>query len=128
MATLTLDDNISLYQIRAYQPGLIRIQTNEMINDYHQSLIILPDQLIEKWPPQQFAALNPDVFKIFLTLNIDILLLGTGEHLQFPPLDYYGFLINAGTGVEVMNTAAACRTFNALSAENRKVAAGLLIA
>jgi len=50
-----------------------------------------------------------------------------GITLQFPALETYGDLINHGIGIEIMDTAAACRTYNALTAENRQVAAALIL-
>jgi uncharacterized protein len=125
MATLDLDENASLYQIRSYEPG--RIQVNEQI--FTQSLILSPHQLIDNWLPQSVHDLKPDSFKQIPDLkpNIDILLIGTGKQLIFILLELYGDLINHGIGVEIMDTAAACRTYNALSAEGRNVAAALII-
>lgn len=123
MATLNLDENPALYQIRSYQPG--RIQVNEQI--FTHSLIITPQQLINPWPPRSIDELTAHSFDIIPTLKPDILLIGTGKQLIFIELALYGELINHGIGVEIMDTAAACRTYNALSAELRKVAAALII-
>jgi uncharacterized protein len=120
---LELDEHHGHYQIQAYQPG--RLQVQDTI--YHQSLIITPDQLIGEWTPQSIDDLNKTSFELVATLKPDILLIGTGEHFTFLPIELYGDLINQGIGVEVMDTHAACRTFNALSAEHRNVAAALLI-
>ncbi|MBV8803131.1 MAG: hypothetical protein JO131_09290, partial [Gammaproteobacteria bacterium] len=113
--SLTLDDNHATYQIRAYQPGSIQI--NEQI--FHKSIIVMANQLISDWTPQLFKELTSESLAIFLKLHPDILLIGTGGTLQFPPAVVYGELINAGIGVEIMDTHAACRTYNALTAENR---------
>lgn len=123
MTTLNLDDNHSTFQIRGYQPG--KLQVNEFI--LISSAIVTPDQLIENWAPQAAQELSPDSFSVISDLKPDILLIGTGAKHIFLAVDLYGYLINQGIGVEVMDTAAACRTFNALSAENRRVAAALLI-
>ena len=120
---LTLDENNANYQIRAYQPG--RIQINEKF--YQQSIIVTPRTLIEHWPPHCIEELRPDHFNEILFLKPTILLIGTGEKLIFPPLEIYGDLINHGIGVEIMDTRAACRTYNALTAEDRNVIAALLI-
>lgn len=121
--TLTLDDNAAQYQIRAYQPGMI--QVNE--NTFTRSLIITPHQLIDDWPPQTLHDLTHDHLKVVKTLKPTILLIGTGESLIFPSIDIYGDLINEKIGVEIMDTRAACRTYNALAAENREVVAALII-
>jgi uncharacterized protein len=123
MPTLNLDENDALYQIRAFRPGLI--QVNE--KTYTRSLIISPSQLIENWAPQTVTELSADSLAIITDLKPDILLIGTGSKLIFLPIDTYGELINQGIGVEVMDSSAACRTYNALSAENRRVVAALII-
>ena len=63
----------------------------------------------------------------FLTLKPEILLLGTGAQLRFPHPRLYRQLIAAGIGMECMDTAAACRTYNILMGEDRKVVAGILL-
>lgn len=120
---LTLDENNATYQIRAFKPGLI--QVNEQT--YTQSLIVAPEKLIEAWPPQHISELTRDHLKIIIELHPAILIIGTGEHLQFPGIELYGDFINEGIGVEIMDTAAACRTYTILAAENRDVMAALII-
>ncbi len=121
--SLTLDDNSAKFQIRGYKPGFI--QVNE--TTHTQSIIVSATQLIPDWRPQSFLELTAEDLKIILSLQPAILLIGTGETLSFPPLALYGELINQGIGVEIMNTSAACRTFNALTSEDRNVVAALII-
>lgn len=123
MAKLDLDNNLSTYQIKAYKPGSLRI--NEDI--FTHSIIITPHQLIKDWPPQVITDVSAPSLLPIVALKPDILLIGTGSQLVFLPVDVYGDLINQGIGVEIMDTSAACRTFNALSSENRNVAAALII-
>lgn len=120
---LTLDDNHARYQIRAFKPGLIQVNQQT----YTQSLIIAPDSLIENWLPQHISQLTLENLRVAADLHPAILIIGTGEHLQFPPIETYGELINEGIGVEIMDTHAACRTYNILTAENRNVVAALII-
>lgn len=120
---LDLDDNKALYQIRSYKPGMLRI--NEQT--FTQSVIVTPDRLIEDWAPQTVSELTAASLLPVLQMKPDILLIGTGGTQVFLAAEIYGELINHGVGVEVMNTHAACRTFNALSAENRRVVAALII-
>lgn len=120
---LMLDENHGRFQIRAFQPGQIKI--NE--NIFTKSLIITNEELIEDWPPQQFSELTREHFDIIRTLRPTIFLLGAGEKLQFPAIELYGDLLNLRIGVEIMDTRAACRTYNALTAEGRNVVAGLLV-
>lgn len=121
--SLTLDENNAIYQIRAYQPG--QIQINERI--YNNSIIIAPEKLIEHWQPQNINALRSQDLTMIIDLHPAILIIGTGEQLRFPSIEVYGDLINHGIGVEIMDTRAACRTYNALTAENRDVMAALII-
>jgi uncharacterized protein len=120
---LTLDDNNANFQIRGFVPGTLRV--NE--ETYTHSIIITPQNLITDWPPQALAELTAAHLQQIKELKPNILLIGTGETLQFPDLNIYGDLINSGIGVEIMSTSAACRTYNALTAENRNVAAALII-
>jgi uncharacterized protein len=121
--SLTLDDNHATYQIRAFQPG--SIQVNDQI--LHNSIIIAPNKLIENWAPQTYAELNSQHLAMIIELSPAIVLIGTGSTIQFPAANVYGELINAGIGVEIMDTHAACRTYNALTAEDRNVIAALII-
>jgi uncharacterized protein len=123
VATLDLEQNHAPFQIRAYQPG--HIQVNDRI--FTHSLLITPNQLIDCWGPQTIAELTPAALQEAAMLNPHILLIGTGatQHLLAPEL--YGDLINQGIGIEIMSTSAACRTFNALIAEDRSVVAALII-
>lgn len=123
MPSLDLDENHSAYQIRSYEPG--RIQINEKI--LTESLIISPTLLMERWHPQTIQELTAESLLPIINLMPDILLIGTGADMAFVPPELYGELINHGIGVEIMSTGAACRTYNALSAENRRVVAALLI-
>ncbi|MEX0959480.1 MAG: Mth938-like domain-containing protein [Burkholderiales bacterium] len=94
---------------------------------YEQSLVVLPDQLLEDWNVSGFDALNETAVGELAALDVEIVLLGTGARLRFPHPRLLQPLYAAGTGVEVMDTAAACRTYNILVAEDRKVAAALLL-
>src|SRR3990167_6442194 len=123
MTGLTLDENQANYQIRAYRPGSLQI------NDatYTRSIIVSPTKLIDNWEPQHISELTHAHLAIIRELHPAILLLGTGSILEFPDLKIYGELLNEGIGVQIMNTSAACRTYNALTAENRDVVAALII-
>src|SRR3990167_2689274 len=123
MPSLTLDDNNAQYQIRSYQPGTITVNDKTL----SKSIIITPTALIEDWAPQTIQDLTAESLNRIVEIRPDILLIGTGETMTFLSPEIYGELINLGIGVEFMDTSAACRTYNALSAENRNVAAALLI-
>ncbi len=93
---------------------------------HQDNLIVLPYQLIEKWTPASFSTLSRADFDLLATLDAEIILLGTGKLLRFPSPELMQSLMQARKGIEVMDTQAACRTFNVLAGEKRKVAAALL--
>jgi uncharacterized protein len=121
--SLTLDENNANYQIRGFKPGFIQINQET----FNQSLIVGPNQLITNWEPQHISELTREHLRAITDLHPAILIIGTGTELQFPAIELYGDLINEGIGVEIMDTAAACRTYNILTAENRDVLAALII-
>ena len=109
--------------IRTYAPG--RIDVNQ--ETYTRSLIVQPGQVVADWPPQAFADLASAHFETLAALAPEIVVLGTGLRQQFPRAELLAPLIKAGIGWEVMDSGAACRTYNILVSEGRNVAAALLI-
>jgi len=93
---------------------------------YESSLVVLPGQVLD-WKVTSFDALTMEDFSILQGLGVEIVLLGTGARQRFPHPRLTAALARAGIGVEVMDVQAACRTYNILVAEERKVAAALLI-
>ena len=94
---------------------------------YESSLIVTPEQLLP-WDVSEFARMTVEDFEKLKALQPEILLLGTGPKQRFPHPRLTAPLAEAGIGLEVMDLKAACRTFNILVAEERKVAAALLFA
>jgi len=91
-----------------------------------RSLIVLPDEVIPDWA-ETFPMLTLTHFEAVLIRAPEIVLLGTGRRQRFPCPALYRGLIAARIGVEVMDTPAACRTYNILASEGRRVAAALLL-
>lgn len=91
------------------------------------SLAVTPNEIVENWRVGKFDDLNENHFRALLELQPEITLLGTGETLRFPHPRLSASLINAGIGLEVMDTGAACRTYNILVAEGRRVVMGVLL-
>jgi uncharacterized protein len=89
------------------------------------SLVVLPEKIIP-WGAAGFDTLSPENFDFLKDLNVEIILLGTGARQRFPHPRLTAALTSAGIGLEVMDLKAACRTFNILVAEERKIAAALL--
>ena len=93
---------------------------------YERSLVVLHDRIVTEWQPAGFDALSAADFDRLAELKPEIVLLGTGTRLRFPRPELTRALIEARIGLEVMDVQAACRTYNILAAEERKVAAALL--
>lgn len=120
---LQLEAGAARYRIRSYAPG--RITIGETV--YSASLIVTPEHLIPDWAPQRFSELADTHIEAITMLAPEVVLLGTGRRLRFPPPQVLASLINAGIGYEVMDTGAACRTYNVLVAEGRRVVAALMM-
>jgi uncharacterized protein len=105
----------------AYGEGFVRVGEQR----YERNLIVTPDRVLP-WEAASFAALSEADFAPLLGLGVDILLLGTGARQRFPHPRLTRALAAQRIGVEAMDLQAACRTFNILVAEERRVAAALL--
>ena len=92
-----------------------------------QSIVVMASDIRIDWNVAYFGELSESHFAYFLALDPDVLLLGTGATQQFPHPRLYRTLTDAGIGVECMTTPAACRTYNILAVEDRKVIAAILI-
>ena len=93
---------------------------------HERNLVVLRDQLVTGWEPAGFDDLTAEHFALLVELKPEIVLLGTGARLRFPRPELTLALIEARIGLEVMDIRAACRTYNFLAAEERRVAAALL--
>ncbi len=94
---------------------------------FDSSIVVLADQVRTDWAVASFEQLNEAHFAYFLPLKPEVLLFGTGAQQRFPHPRLYRALTDAGIAVECMDTPAACRTYNILVAEDRKVIAAILI-
>jgi uncharacterized protein len=93
----------------------------------HSSFVISADRLLREWPPQHIGELTVEHIELLLELKPEVVLIGTGASLKWPERTLLKPLIGAGIGYEIMDTAAACRTYNVLSYEGRTVAAALMM-
>jgi uncharacterized protein len=118
-----LDNNIGKYQINAYQPGQVIINKQT----YTNSIIITPEQIITNWAPQSFAEITADNLKIILDMVPQVVIIGTGEQQHFLGQELLLPFLQQGIGIEIMNTDAACRTYNVLMSEGRNVVAALVL-
>jgi uncharacterized protein len=115
-------DSSGGYGIEAYGPEGIRIAGRTL----RTGLILTPEVLVEDWGPDEPSALDADHLIPLLDLKPELILLGTGATQRFPEPDIYYQVLRLGIGFEIMDTGAACRTYNILVAEGRRVVAGLM--
>ncbi len=94
---------------------------------FDSSVVVLAGQVRTDWAVANFEQLNEAHFAYFLALKPEVLLLGTGARQHFPHPGLYRVLTYAGVALECMDTPAACRTYNILVAEDRRVVAAILL-
>jgi uncharacterized protein len=113
----------SVNYIRAYAPGCVNVN-DRLLN---RSLVLAPGVLMEHWGPQCLEEITLAHLEPALALEPEILVIGTGSNLKFPEARIVAEIQQRGIGLEVLDTAAACRTYNVLVSENRNVVAALLM-
>lgn len=118
---LTSAENNNL--ITAYGNDYIEINKQR----YTHSLVVMPHMVIADWQAAGFAELCAEHFRLIAENNPEVVLLGTGGMHMFLHPRHYQPLTDNGIALECMTTAAACRTYNILMSEGRRVAAALLL-
>lgn len=119
----TLEPGVRANLIRGYSESEVRIGEHSV----RGSCIVTADTLITQWEPQSFAELKAAHLEAILALGPELVVLGTGPTQQFPSAEMRALLGARGVGLEAMQIGAACRTFNVLVQEERRVAAGLFL-
>jgi uncharacterized protein len=119
---LTRDSINAKYQIRKYSPGSVTVNAQ----DYTSSILLMPD-LLQPWSVSDISQLQTKHISEFLEFQPDIILLGTGTKLTFIDQELLTLAQQQNVGIELMTTAAACRTYSVLVAEQRRVLAALVI-
>ena len=116
-------DNISVQSISGYGPGWISVG-NEKIST---SVVIGSSGERFIWNCNRFEDLTTDHFAQLAAMNTELIIFGSGDRLRFPQPAWMKSLIDKQIGIETMDTQAACRTYNILAGEGRRVAVALLI-
>lgn len=111
------------YRITGYGEAWVAVNYERLTN----SFLIGSQTLISDWQPQTIAALQPTHLDALFAIGAEVILIGTGKNQQFPPAEVWKTLVQNGVGFEVMTTAAACRTYNVLLSEARRVAAAFFL-
>lgn len=120
---MALDTASGVNVIRSYEPGLVTIRDLR----FEISLVVFPDEIRSDWPPRQPEDLSGGHLKPIIDKRPEVLILGTGDRQVFPEPATFITLMDMGIGFEVMDNAAACRTYNILLSEGRQAALGLLL-
>ena len=120
---LTLENPDFRYTLRGADGSGAQVNEQRL----ETSFILAPNQLIENWRPRTIADLRPEDLAPVLDLSPSVVLLGCGASLVFPSAAVMAACLTRGIGMEVMDNAAAARTFNVLATEGRKVVAAFLL-
>jgi uncharacterized protein len=120
---LTLENPDFRYYLRGVSAAGILVNDSRIAH----SFILSPMTLIENWRPAGVDELNAEDMQPLLELQPSVVILGTGQKQRFPSAAVMAACLTRGIGIEVMDNAAAARTFNVLATEARKVVAGFLL-
>jgi len=111
-----------LYVRRVGARGVVLID-----RELTSSFLLAPDRAIEDWPVTAAGMLEASHVEGLLALQPELVVLGTGERQVFPDAAFMAGLLRKGIGIEVMDNAAAARTYNLLAGEGRRVIAGFIL-
>ena len=120
---LHLNNTVGLNAITGHGDGSVSVNNQPI---YH-ALIVTPDKIIDPWQIADLSTLSVIDFAHLLDLKPELVIFGSGKTFRFPDPRIMAAFAQARTGFEVMDTAAACRTYNVLAGEGRNVAAALLV-
>lgn len=119
---LTLASRSQNY-IKAYDADSIQLASQKITTN----CLIAPDQLITDWRACDISQLTDTEIETILKLDPEIVILSSNRLNQFPSQLVSAALLSRGIGLEVMHIGAACRTFNVLLSEDRRVVAGIFL-
>lgn len=119
----TLEANSSVNVIRSYSTEEIRVGEHSI----RSSCLITADTVVSDWPPATLEDVLPQHLEAIFELRPELVLFGTGGRQRFAPSAIRAAFGSRRIGVESMDLGAACRTFNILVSEERRVAAALFL-
>jgi uncharacterized protein len=120
---LQSDPHSGAHTITGYGPGYVEINQTPYIH----AVLISSDGAISAWPVESFEDLEAAHFTQMVGLKPELILIGTGSRQRFPAPELLKNLISAKIGFEIMDSQAACRTYNILVGEGRQVLLALLV-
>jgi uncharacterized protein len=116
-------DKFDVQSISGYGPGWVGVNGEKI----KRSVIISSGGERIDWPPGRFEDLGAEHFAQLALVEAEVVIFGSGTRLRFPDAAWLRPLTARRIGVETMDTAAACRTYNILAQEGRRVAVALLL-
>lgn len=120
---LQSDPHSGANTITGYGDGYVEINKTP----YAHAVVLSSDGAISEWPVQNFESLESKDFSQLIDLKPELIIIGTGKRQRFPKPELLKSLISAKIGFEVMDSQAACRTYNILVGEGRKVVLALIV-
>ncbi len=125
----TQETEFNGYAIHRYGPGEVTLAAPGSLEELtlNEPFLLSGARLDRDWAPGGFEGLDETHLTLLLKDEPELVLLGTGERQRFPAPALLAPLFAAGVGVEVMDSGAACRTYNILLGEGRRVAAGIIL-
>lgn len=120
---IRLETGAGLNLVQRYGIGAIRIGST----DYQSSILVMPGAPVVAWPPRTCDEIEAAHFELLALRKPQVVVLGTGRQQRFPAPPLLALLARDRIGLEIMDTASACRTYNILAAEGRSVCAALLM-
>lgn len=119
----SLEPASGTYLIRGYSESELRIGAERVTH----SCLVSSEQLVTDWGPASFGELGSEHLPPLFALAPELVLIGTGPRQQFASAELRAEFLRRGVGLEVMQLGAACRTFNVLVQEGRRVVAALFL-
>ena len=118
---LTLQKSLSKLYIKSFTGKSFIIAEGE----YHTNIVI--DDKIKKWNIDKSELFNFEHYDMIILGKPDIVIIGCGDTQILPSPDFINYFTSQDIGIEIMTTESACKTFNVLISEHRKVVAGLIL-
>ena len=120
---LQSDPHSGANSITGYGDGYVEINQTP----YTHAVLLSSNGSISEWPVKSFEDLETSHFSQMLDLKPELILIGTGKRQRFPQPELLKALITAKIGFEIMDSQAACRTYNILVGEGRQVLLALIV-
>jgi uncharacterized protein len=114
-------ENTEANIVRAWEPGRLRVR-DQWLSGH---VIVAADRIISEWQVTEPDRIDAAALAPAIALRPEIILLGTGTDVVLPDVELMAQLASDSIGLEIMSTAAACRTYNVLVHEGRRVVAAL---